>query len=292
MIHASTFAAFRFTLSSRLPIPAPAVFALVAALALPALRAQPMTMTDILGRSITAEPVSLEGDRLTIRRDDGRVFDTSLSNLTDADQARIREWQKNAPSPPAAPTPPPAAQSSNRDATSNSSNDSSNKPAPRTALDPQKIEVSTSRFKAGTRTLAKWEGYNHSHESWGYGIQIMNRNLYAAENIRVEYNLFARPMPELTNPVVVTGIFDLPSIGSSRSESVRTRTAEVCKRKGSWVYNSGGELRGIWVKVYHDGKVIQEVVTPDSLRNEERWTDPSRAPQTTRSSTIDSGYLY
>lgn len=247
-----------------------------------ALSAQPMVMTDILGRSITAEPVALDGDKLTIRRDDGRVFDLSLANLTDEDQERLREWQKTAAqNPPPAATPPPAR--------STAPADTAPKPPSRAATDPAKIEFATSRFKAGTQVLAKYEGYNHSHESWGYGLQITNRNLYPAENVRVEYNLFARPMPETPRPIVVTGDFDLPPIASGRSQSVRTRTAEVCKRKGYWVYNSGGELRGLWVKIYLDGKLIQEHVTPESLRNEESWTNPA-SPAASRTSAPH--YIY
>ena len=273
MPNPSSTAAFR-TFPVRRSFPVATLLALVFAFP-QLLDAQPMVMTDILGRSITAEPVALEGDKLTIRRDDGRVFDLSLANLSDEDQARIREWKKTADEAPAPrpSNPPPAAQAK-------ASDDSASTPKPpsRNATDPQKIEVSLSRFKAGTRVLAKFEGYAHQHESWGYGLQISNRNLYPAENVRIEYNMFARPMPEITNPTVVTGAFDLPPIASGRSESVRTRTAEVCKRKGYWVYNNGGELRGIWVKVFLDGKLVQEQVSPESLRNEESWSDPAKSP--------------
>ncbi len=235
--------------------------------------AQGMVLTDLLGRSITAEPLSLDGDKLTIRRDDGRVFELSLANLIDEDQARIRAWHRNAAAnPPAAQaqSTPPAREAAG----------SSPRPPSRNVVDPSRIELSVSRFKGATRVLAKFEGYAHQHEDWGYSLQILNRNLYPAEKIRVEYNMFARPMPDVSNPVVVTGAVDLPPIPSGRSESFRTRTAEVCKRRGSWVYNSGGELRGIWVKIYVDGAVVQEYITPESLRTEEKWSDPRTATDT------------
>lgn len=239
-------------------------------------RAEPVDLTDLVGRTIRAELISLEGETLTIRREDGREFAIELKSLSDADQTKVLAWNKerlaaaandafaSAPAAkPAAPdTPePPAAPAA--------------KTQPKYVPDMAKVTLALSRFKAGTTTLAKGDGYSHKHEQWGYSFQVNNRNLYPVEKVRIEYNLFARTFYDSSTPSVVSGTLEIPPVASNRSETAKTKTAEVCKLRGYYTANTGGELRGIWVKLYVDDKLINEQVSPESLRTTEEWRSPS-----------------
>lgn len=238
---------------------------------------EPMSLTDILGRSIRAEPISLDGDALKIRREDGREFTLELKSLIDDDQAKIRAL--------------------NLPATAESAGSDDAKPAtkekPKYVPDMTKVQLSLSRFKGDTNTISKWEGYSHKHEMWGYSFQVTNRNLHPIENVRIEYNLFARTYSDSGTPAVVPGTINLPPVGSNRFEGAKTKTAEVCKQKGYDMANTGGELRGVWVKLYVGDKVIQEQVSPNSLKSEVEWTDPQEGGSRPRTRIITSdGWHY
>jgi len=70
---------------------------LLAAVA-PLVQAEPQTLTDKQGRSLKAEVISVTGDQVKIKRDDGQTFNLSLANLSDDDQKRLKEWAaKNLP---------------------------------------------------------------------------------------------------------------------------------------------------------------------------------------------------
>lgn len=259
---------------SRLSFPALAAALILGA---QALVAAPMTLTDILGRTIRAEPVSLNGDALKIRREDGREFTIELKSLVEDDQAKIRAWN--------------TAQAQG-DAFADAETPAPKLEKPKYAPDLTKISFSTSRFKGDTNTITKFEGYSHKHEMWGYSFQVGNRNVYPLENIRVEYNLYARTFSDSSTPLVVTGTLDLPSIDTNRFEGGKTKTAEVCKQKGIYTFNSGGELRGIWFKVYMDGKLIQEQILPESLKSDVEWTKPRSGEAGSQRRVIIDGHVY
>lgn len=231
--------------------------------------AEPMTLTDILGRTIRAEPIAVEGDSLRIRRDDGREFTIELKSLVEEDQERIRAWN--------------ATRSQAGAAGAGEESKPAKPEKPKYVPDMAKLQLSLSRFKGDTNIITKWEGYTHKHEMWGYSFQVSNRNIHPIENVRIEYNLFARTFSDSSTPSVVTGSLDLPPIGSNRSEGVKTKTAEVCKQKGEYTSNTGGELRGIWVKLYVGDKMVQEQISPGTLKTEVEWVDPREAaPRRTR----------
>jgi hypothetical protein len=242
-------------------------------------RAEPVDLTDLVGRTIRAELISLDGETLTIRREDGRDFAIELKSLSDADQAKVLAWNKerlaaaandafaSAPAPKPAPADTPDTTAEPAGSTA--------KTQPKYVADMAKVTLALSRFKAGTTTLAKGDGYSHKHEQWGYSFQVSNRNLYPVDKVRIEYNLFARTFYDSSTPSVVSGALDVPSVASNRSETVKTKTAEVCKLRGYYTSNTGGELRGIWVKLYVDDTLINEQVSPESLRTTEEWRSPS-----------------
>jgi hypothetical protein len=212
------------------------------------LHAEPRTFTDQFGRSITAELISVDGDQIRIRRDDGQIFTLSADKLTEADQAFIKEW--SAAHPATAPE----------------------KTDVRLIPDPKKIVINLSRAKFSSRVITKFDTYVHKHEDWGYSIQLTNQNLGPVQKLRIEYNLFARKFADSSGPAFITGAKNIDSLASRGSEVFRTGSAEVCKTKDTYFgMNSGGEMRGIWLRIYIDNQLVIEQSSPESLMQSERW---------------------
>lgn len=227
-----------------------------------------MELTDILGRTIRADLVSADADTVKIRRADGVEFKLDINSLRDEDQARVKAW---------------AASSANSATAAAPSVEVSSTPPAKPAIaevkrvpDRKNIALAASRFKGEINTIAKYEGYSHKHEQWGYSFQITNGHPYAIDKVRIEYNLYARTFSDTSTPSLVTGILDYPAIGAGRSEKLKTKTAEVCKRKGAYVDNVGGELRGIWARLYVNDELFQEFVYPGSLKTDVQWAPADR----------------
>lgn len=218
------------------------------------LHAEPRTFTDLFGRSITAELISVDGDLIRIRRDDGQIFTLAASKLTEDDQKFIKNWVAAQPG---------------TTATAATADKSDEKFTP----DPKKIIVTLSRAKFDSRTLAKFENYSHKHEQWGYSIQLTNQHLRPVSKFRIEYNLFARTYADTTSPTLITGAKNIDALPSRGSEVFRTGTAEVCKQRDSYYGNNySGEMRGIWIRIYCDGQLLIEQSSPDTLMQSEKWT--------------------
>ncbi len=212
--------------------------------------AEPRTFTDQMGRTITAELISVQNDQVTIRRTDGQTFTLATSTLNDDDRKYIREWVSAQP----------AKKSAAED---------------KFILNPKKLTVGLSRGKFDSHTLAQFEGYIHKHEDWGYTVQITNTHLRPIEKIRLEYNLFARTFNDISSPTFVSDTKTIDKLKAGGSEIFRTRTAEVCKRKDIYFANESGELRGIWIRLYVGDQLISEQSSPESLMTKEKWTKPS-----------------
>lgn len=210
------------------------------------LPAETRTLTDQFGRTITADVIALEGNTLKIRRDDGIVFDLPIANLSIEDQKAIREWAAKQPKPVEAVFEPT----------------------------PELMPVAISRFKASSRNLLKWEGYSHTHEMWGYSIQLTNKHLRTIDNLRIEYNLFSQTYADLGTPQTIAGSKKIDPMRVNDSINVKTQTTEVCKRRDMYYGNSGGEMRGVWVKVYSGDKLLHDFSSPEGLKDNERWTKP------------------
>jgi len=217
-----------------------------------AVQAEPRTFTDQFGRTITAELIAVDGDQIRIRRDDGQVFTLAPSKLTQDDQKYIQAWVAARPAA-AAPAEDPKVKA---------------------APDPKKIMVNLSRGKFASRTLTKFEGYTHKHEDWGYSIQVMNNQIRALPKLRIEYNLFTRTYSDVSSPTLLTGSKEIEVIPSRGDTVMRTGTTEVCKRRDVYFGNSGGEMRGIWLRIYSEGELIIEQASPESLMTGEKWTKP------------------
>ncbi len=215
------------------------------------LEAAPRTFTDQAGRTVTAEIVSVQNDQVIIRRDDGQSFTLAISTLSDDDRKYLGDWSAN--------------------------QKTAVKQAPdeKFVPDPKKIVVGLSRGKFDSHTLAKFDGYTHKHEDWGYIVQIINNHLRPLEKIRFEYNILSRTFSDTTSPTMISGTKSIAALKTGGSETFRTQSAEVCKRRDIYFGNESGELRGIWIRLYVGDQLVSEQSSPESLMAKEKWSKPT-----------------
>jgi hypothetical protein len=217
-----------------------------------AARAEMLTLTDKQGRSIQADVISVENETAKIKRSDGQTFDLPLANLSDDNQARLRAWVK------------PAA--------------TEDKKTEESALTPSSLLITASRGKFSSDNLFVTGTYKHTHEQWGYSLQVSNATLKPVDDIRIEYNLFGSTFADLPSAITRTGRIPVGRLTArSASTPVRTQSVEVCKRRSAEYGNSGGEMRGIWIRVYVADQLLVEQVTPPSLKTTEKWRNPENA---------------
>lgn len=222
------------------------------ALATPAGRAELRTFVDQFGRTIKAETVSLDGDTVRIRREDGQLFDLPVAKLSDEDQAYLKTWAaKN----------PRAVQSDN---------DAVKSVAPTAAS----VSLSVTKTKFNVDVTYKSEYWQDSYEEWGYNIQLANTTLGPVDGLRVEYNIFGR-LYSSSDQTVVAGGQSIDPIASRKNAMFRTKPFRISKSKAIDVKAYGGQINGVWVKLYHGDTLLQEYSTPETLKTREKWT-PSR----------------
>lgn len=230
------------------------------------LRAEIRTLTDLQGRSVKADVISVENDIAKIKREDGRTFDLPLSQLTEEDQKALREWAK--------------AQDS--------------------IIPAGAIEVVCGRTKfkstkqppegvTQTRTDGTTEivgTINRTDEDWGYSVTLTNRLSKPLKNVRVEYLLFVKPDQEPGNDKKAAKL--ARQSGSNRialieprkqtmfkTTSMRTVKTEI-RGNVTWEKTGGrgvvaDTLHGIWVRIYVGDQLVTETSTPDTLAGKETW---------------------
>jgi hypothetical protein len=213
------------------------------------LSAETLTLTDKQGRSISADVISVENEIAKIKRTDGQTFDLPLANLVDADQEKLRAWVK-----PAEP-------------------DVKKPDAP--ALTASSLLITASRGKFSSENLFVSGTYKHAHEQWGYSLQVTNTTLKPIDDIRIEYNLYGSTFMDLPSATTRTGRIPVGRLAArAASTPVRTQSVEVCKRRDAEYGNFGGEMRGIWIRVYVAEKLLVEQITPVGLDKTQKWKNP------------------
>ncbi len=227
------------------------------------LNAETRTLTDQFGRSITADVIELDGDTLKIRRDDGVIFDLPIANLSIEDQKAIRQWAAQQPKKVEAVFEP----------------------------NPDYLPMGLSRVKLSSNTMYQYEGYKHVHEMWGYSIQLTNKHLRNLENLRIEYNLYANVYSDLGTQRPISASKKVGDIRPNDSINFKTQGAQVCKRKDMYAGNSGGEVKGIWIRVYSGDKLIHDVSSPESLKESETWIKAG-SEESRQSNSSGSHYYY
>lgn len=213
------------------------------------LHAEVRTLTDQFGRSITADVLALDGDTLKIRRDDGIVFDFPIGNLSADDQKAIREWAAK----------------------------QTKKVEVEFTPDPKLLPASISRVKLKSTTLSQYgTDYKYVSEQWGYSVNITNKTRQTVADLRIEYNLFATKNYYVSDNGVISGSIPFDAIRPNDTANVKTKGIEVRKEKSSWWGNSGGDVNGIWVRVYYKDQLLHEIISPESLKDTESWKKVSK----------------
>ena len=218
------------------------------------LAAEPLTLTDTQGRALTAEVLSVEKTKVTIKRADGQVFSLPLDNLIAADQTKLAALAEKLATAEAA------------------------KPL---AADAIKIELNRGNFKTTKKTE---DVITTIQENWGYALTISNHTPKPVEGLRAEYRLFAT----VDNPGVTQDKLILKKkayktsiepLGALEKITFRTETITAIKTElpPGYVYSnsgrteSGERLYGIWLRIFRGDQLVKEIAMPESLRTKEKW---------------------
>ena len=215
------------------------------------LHAEVRTLTDKQGRSLKAEVLSVDGDSVSIRREDGQTFSLSLSSLSDDDQRSLKEWAKQQVS----------------------------------VIPAGGIELQISRGKFDTQKQDDG-GVITSEEQWGYTVTLFNRTSKPVTGARVDYILFVKPDAQPgkdSTPVPLkkkAGSKQIDTVGFRNSVNFRTSTITIYKQqlKAGWVWSKTGNnavvkdtLYGIWIRAYVGDQLVDEICSPDNLSKTETW---------------------
>lgn len=226
---------------------------------LPLARAEIRTITDKQGRSIKADVISVDGDKVKIKREDGQTFEIALSTLSDDNQKDLQAWAaKEAKSLP----PGSLAVELSRGVFDTSKKDSD-------------VTLTTGDIVKNGRTTTE--------EKWGYSVTIQNKTSKPLDNLRVEYRLFAtvdsvhvKEKQGLKKKAYQSKIEAIPELGRV---VFRTETISAFKMKynGNIVSAKTGDsssretLSGIWLRIYNGNDLVHEACMPDKLSVTEKW---------------------
>jgi hypothetical protein len=232
---------------------------LMAAL-IPCVQAEPQTLTDKQGRSLKAEVISVSGDQVKIKRDDGQTFNLPLASLSEDDQKKLKTWAEKEAS----------------------------KALPSGALT---VELSRAKFETtkkdvdvtlSTGGIAK-NGLTITNEKWGYTVTVANHTSQPLEHLRAEYRLFATvddiQVKEKQGLKKKSYQRQIETIAELSHISFRTDTISAIKSKfnGNIVATKSGDsssretLHGIWLRIYRGDELVYEDAMPKSLSTTESW---------------------
>ncbi|HSI08576.1 MAG: hypothetical protein ACAH89_04895 [Rariglobus sp.] len=223
-------------------------------------RAEVQTLTDKQGRSLKADVMSVDGDKVKIKREDGQTFEIPLATLSDESQKDLKTWASKEASRP---------------------------------LPPGSLVVDLSRGVFDTEkkdsdvTLVGGDivknGRTTTEEKWGYSVTIQNKTTKPLENLRAEYRLFAtvdnvhvKEKQGLKKKAYQSPISTIPELGRT---VFRTETISAFKMKynGNIVSAKTGDsssretLSGIWIRIYNGKDLVHEACMPDKLSVSETW---------------------
>ncbi len=226
-------------------------WAIIALLLLPgaavpaATPAAPHTFTDQFGRTLAGEIVEVSGPQVKVRRDDGQSVALDIAQLTDADAAYVTRWER---------------------------------------------EHRVYRLHLEASTFHRAVGSNQSHNTaqvvqdmeMGYEIRLTNDSSTPAAELRLEYNVFVvrrSPVPNSEpTQIRIKARGTVDTLALKQTATVRTSPIPYTKTESMVGNNSPAlEIRGAWVRVIFDGRVVAEYLSSEKLRSE-GWQEIATVP--------------
>lgn len=208
------------------------------------------TFKSMDGREMIAAIQRVNANEITIKRQaDGRQFTVNLSTFSDKDQQFIKDW------------------------------DEMNRLSQRDALEVKIRRVTGDRSKSSSLST--------DSKTWmeGYEISITNETRGEVGDIEVEYIIFmfdeavAAIEKEQGKLKRNTNKFSIKTLAVDEPLKHVTEKFQMTssKLKEGWYYTNGGskqskdELAGCWVRVYKNGRILNEVAMPAAITRSEQW---------------------
>jgi len=227
------------------------------------------TLTDTQGRSITADVISIDGNQVKIKRNDGQSFELAINSLIEDDQKKLRDWQKREADKP---IPDGAIQVGSS----------------RSKFDSKRTQQSVTVVTPYTDGTTKSEKRTRitTDESWGFSITVSNQSLNTIDGLRAEYVLFTGGGPKSSPSPGRPATLQVGTLKSRGQAILKTNTVNFTKT--NWSDESspglGSQLHGVWVRIYRNDLLLKEYSSPETLQSTQQWPkagpafDPSRRP--------------
>ena len=200
--------------------------------------------------------------KVTIERDNRKVFTVPIFAFSDDDQEYILRWELN-----------------------------------KVFLDDGdfKIDAKRKKFDEEKGSGSTFYGYSidsRETETFGYEITLENRSTSPLEGLKVDYCIFYEQENSgngktIDEEGVRCGTLDVASLRAKSSKELLTEPVSIYTYEldADWVYADGrdnkisGDVRGVWVRVtkaLDNGEVLtRDFCMPDSLSNSKTWTTSS-----------------
>ena len=207
------------------------------------------TFTDVKGRQMEAKITRVSGKDIYIERRDGLNTRVDISVFSEADQEYIKRWAYN------------------------------------TLLESGIFDV---RFSSKRSDRNKYTecGIEYEEYNMHYNIVITNNDYdHDFEAIKVEYLIVkfedALAAKKKSHGTIqrFKGSASYHLIKAREEVSVATETFPMMETElaPGFVWTNGGKkdskdvIRGIWVKIYVDGKLVHELSKPENMMRKESW---------------------
>ncbi len=216
--------------------------------------------TDLQNRHLKAAIVTVVGQDVSLKREDGENFKVKISVFSDPDQDYIRQW------------------------------------AFKQAVDLKgKIFALTATQNKSSEVTAQTSDMNEQKWQAGYKVILENQTSMELQKLRIDYQIFKHAsVPGSVDPsadpvvrVAGSSTLDLvPPGGSSTIMTVKTPMSAYTLNSGyRWASGAnsitGDSLQGIWMRIYtSNGDLIQEWCSAPSIMKKQKWEDASQKKPT------------
>lgn len=208
------------------------------------------------GKSLQGELLAVEGASVTIKTNDGRTLKAAANVFSPEDQTYFQSWAAK------------------------------NKPKPvyqfKAGFAPKRSSIE--RTEEGATKV--------TYEKWAYQVTVESLASTQIENVEVRYRVFKTSAPVVGSQVnsgpqlsragkysFLEGKQSIPLMTLRKSVTFSTADIPVNKSdlKGGWIYTNGSaekraeDLEGIWLKIFHDGKEVFEMVSSPTKFKDLTW---------------------